>query len=118
MHWFSQCFHNNVSHKKYGTNMTRNGRNCLYRILNFVDGMIDSNNTEPHTAAPTDEFSSLNKKSNVAPNSDYEASRFVDKNNAAIKYSHGTTTLAFKFKGGVVVAVDSRASMGSYIGSG
>ena len=35
--------------------------------------------------------------------------------NAAIKYHHGTTTLGFKFKGGVIVAVDSRASMGSYI---
>lgn len=31
--------------------------------------------------------------------------------------AHGTTTLAFVFKGGVIVAVDSRATMGSYIGS-
>ncbi|KAM4642749.1 proteasome subunit beta type-8 [Discoglossus pictus] len=28
---------------------------------------------------------------------------------------HGTTTLAFKFKHGVIVAVDSRASAGSYV---
>merc|ERR1719403_390628 len=35
-----------------------------------------------------------------------------------IKYHHGTTTLGFKFQGGVIIAVDSRASMGSYIGSG
>ena len=35
-----------------------------------------------------------------------------------LKYSHGTTTLAFTFRHGVLVAVDSRASMGSYIGSG
>ena len=34
------------------------------------------------------------------------------------RHAHGTTTLAFKFKHGVIVAVDSRASMGSYIGSG
>ena len=34
-----------------------------------------------------------------------------------IKLSKGTTTLAFVFKGGVVVAVDSRASQGSYVGS-
>ena len=31
--------------------------------------------------------------------------------------AHGTTTLAFVFKGGVIVAVDSRATMGSFIGS-
>ena len=34
-----------------------------------------------------------------------------------VKMVHGTTTLAFKFKGGVVVAVDSRASAGAYIAS-
>ena len=33
-----------------------------------------------------------------------------------IKIQHGTTTLAFRFKGGVIVAVDSRATAGSYIG--
>merc|ERR1712137_167571 len=34
-----------------------------------------------------------------------------------VQVAHGTTTLAFAFKGGVIVAVDSRATMGSYIGS-
>lgn len=34
-----------------------------------------------------------------------------------VKMVHGTTTLAFKFKGGVIVAVDSRASSGAYIAS-
>lgn len=34
-----------------------------------------------------------------------------------VKPAHGTTTLAFIFEHGVIVAVDSRASMGSYISS-
>ncbi|KAK9814814.1 hypothetical protein WJX72_011938 [[Myrmecia] bisecta] len=34
-----------------------------------------------------------------------------------VKPSHGTTTLGFIFQGGVIMAVDSRASMGSYISS-
>ena len=34
-----------------------------------------------------------------------------------IKFKHGTTTLAFLFNGGVIVAVDSRSTMGSYIGN-
>lgn len=38
-------------------------------------------------------------------------------NGARVKFSKGTTTLAFKYKGGVIVSVDSRASQGSYIGS-
>lgn len=32
-----------------------------------------------------------------------------------VKPAHGTTTLAFIYQHGVVVAVDSRASMGPYI---
>uniref|UniRef100_A0A7S1FGX4 Proteasome subunit beta n=1 Tax=Noctiluca scintillans TaxID=2966 RepID=A0A7S1FGX4_NOCSC len=32
-------------------------------------------------------------------------------------FKHGTTTLAFVFQHGIIVAVDSRASQGSYIGS-
>uniref|UniRef100_A0A8C8RRV2 Proteasome subunit beta n=1 Tax=Pelusios castaneus TaxID=367368 RepID=A0A8C8RRV2_9SAUR len=34
-----------------------------------------------------------------------------------IELLHGTTTLAFKFQGGVIVAVDSRATAGSYVTS-
>ncbi|XP_030596192.1 proteasome subunit beta type-8 [Archocentrus centrarchus] len=34
-----------------------------------------------------------------------------------IEMDHGTTTLAFKFRHGVIVAVDSRASSGRYISS-
>jgi 20S proteasome subunit beta 5 len=32
-------------------------------------------------------------------------------------FKKGTTTLGFRFKHGIIIAVDSRASMGSYIGS-
>lgn len=48
----------------------------------------------------------------------YGADRFCFQGNKNIKFNHGTTTLAFIFNGGVLIAVDSRASMGSYIGSG
>ncbi|XP_034748050.1 proteasome subunit beta type-8 [Etheostoma cragini] len=34
----------------------------------------------------------------------------------SIDLNHGTTTLAFKFRHGVIVAVDSRASAGDYLG--
>merc|ERR1711907_638944 len=34
-----------------------------------------------------------------------------------LEFAHGTTTLGFKFKGGVIISVDSRASMGNYISS-
>lgn len=48
----------------------------------------------------------------------FNPQRYVHPANPNIKMAHGTTTLAFIFNGGVLVAVDSRASMGSYIGSG
>ena len=34
-----------------------------------------------------------------------------------LQFSKGTTTLAFKFQGGVVVSVDSRSTQGPYIGA-
>jgi len=37
-------------------------------------------------------------------------------NPVKIRIEHGTTTLAFKFSKGILVAVDSRATGGSYIG--
>lgn len=39
-----------------------------------------------------------------------------ENSNIKIHFDHGTTTLAFKFQHGVVVAVDSRATAGPYIG--
>jgi len=80
--------------------------------------IIDSNTTETKTNTDNSLTSSLNTITTKPPNGDYDESNFVDKNNPAIKYNHGTTTLGFKYQGGVIIAVDSRASMGSYIGSG
>ncbi|CAD5111167.1 DgyrCDS503 [Dimorphilus gyrociliatus] len=40
-----------------------------------------------------------------------------NENDVQIQFAQGTTTLAFKYKNGVIVAVDSRASAGSYIAS-
>mmetsp|Transcript_17772 Transcript_17772/g.29097 ORF Transcript_17772/g.29097 Transcript_17772/m.29097 type:complete len:291 (+) Transcript_17772:68-940(+) len=36
----------------------------------------------------------------------------------SVKFAKGTTTLAFKFDGGIIVSVDSRSTMGAYIASG
>ena len=85
----------------------------------IIDNNNNENKTNNNNNNNNDELSSLNKLSYTnPPNGDYDESNFVDKNNPAIKYNHGTTTLGFKFQGGVIIAVDSRASMGSYIGSG
>uniref|UniRef100_A0A6T8NQD8 Proteasome subunit beta n=1 Tax=Proboscia inermis TaxID=420281 RepID=A0A6T8NQD8_9STRA len=34
-----------------------------------------------------------------------------------LEFAHGTTTLSFLFKHGIIVAVDSRASIGTFVGS-
>ncbi|XP_065566513.1 proteasome subunit beta type-5-like [Artemia franciscana] len=39
------------------------------------------------------------------------------KSGIKMHFNHGTTTLGFKYQGGILVAVDSRATGGSYIGS-
>lgn len=35
-----------------------------------------------------------------------------------IKFAKGTTTLAFKYKGGIIASVDSRSTMGNFVASG
>eukprot|EP00939_MAST-03C_sp_MAST-3C-sp1_P005224 g5224.t1 len=45
------------------------------------------------------------------------AARYKDQHQK-MKFAKGTTTLAFKFKGGVLVSVDSRSTQGPYIASG
>ena len=54
------------------------------------------------------------------PDSPKALARFFPSLNSATDFLclSGTTTMAFLFNEGVLVAVDSRASMGSYIGSG
>jgi len=37
--------------------------------------------------------------------------------NGTLKFSHGTTTLAFICRAGIIISVDSRASIGNFIGS-
>jgi 20S proteasome subunit beta 5 len=34
-----------------------------------------------------------------------------------LEFAHGTTMLSFTFEGGIVAAVDSRASLGNFVGS-
>ena len=34
-----------------------------------------------------------------------------------LEFAHGTTTLSFVFQGGIIAAVDSRASIGNFVGS-
>ena len=40
-----------------------------------------------------------------------------DESPPPLEFAHGTTTLSFTFRGGIIVAVDSRASIGSFVGS-
>jgi len=58
------------------------------------------------------------KDKSTIVNNDLHPSKFQDSKNKNLKFAHGTTTLGFVFDGGIIIAVDSRASMGSYIGSG
>lgn len=45
----------------------------------------------------------------------YDPERYVSP--PVLQFDHGTTTLSFIFQGGAIVAVDSRASQGSFVGS-
>ncbi len=44
--------------------------------------------------------------------------KYTEDNNQTLKFEKGTTTLAFIYQGGIVVAVDSRSTMGPFVSSG
>lgn len=45
------------------------------------------------------------------------ASPFHSTTPPPLEFAHGTTTLSFVFQGGIIAAVDSRASLGNFVGS-
>jgi len=69
----------------------------------------DNSFTIPNVANPA-EFARTNF--GVAPWENHSRDNHQD-----IKFAKGTTTLAFKFNDGIIVAVDSRSTMGPYIAS-
>lgn len=48
-------------------------------------------------------------------NTNFAVENFDDPRDKRIQFLHGTTTLSFCIKDAVIIAVDSRASMGKYI---
>jgi hypothetical protein len=56
------------------------------------------------------------KHSNFPKTNTNGHNKYESELNPKIKFAHGTTTLAFQFQGGTIVAVDSRSTMGNYIG--
>jgi len=67
-------------------------------------------------------LSSLVLPPNTSDPAAYASSRFdvykgdEEGEHSRISFAKGTTTLAFRFKGGIVVSVDSRSTQGPYIG--
>ena len=56
---------------------------------------------------------------NVENVSDYCKTNFgaeYEDSHQMVKFCKGTTTLAFKYQGGAIVSVDSRATQGQFIG--
>ncbi|CAO1626965.1 unnamed protein product [Sympodiomycopsis kandeliae] len=78
----------------------------------------ESNFLEEH--ADINQFALPSSSGAVDPSTFLSQFTDVDSSNpgAKIKLHHGTTTLAFRYQGGILVCVDSRATAGSYIASG
>jgi len=89
-----------------GTTLDKYGKNEDKSVPDLQD-LIDSNFSNPMNL--------------MMPPFPDPAQRLKDLNDASeginIQFNHGTTTLAFKYQGGVVLAVDSRATGGMFIGS-
>lgn len=104
--------------------------------ISFLIGMVDStreifphrkfaswqmpNNDLPSEANHLDELRPSWLKAIRGGDFDEAANDFIlpmHKPTPKLEFGHGTTTLSFSFQGGIVVAVDSRASIGNFVGS-
>jgi hypothetical protein len=81
------------------------------------EGQSEQQQLELHSAAP--ELSLKFALPPVAQSASWLRAMTDDYSNpnCPIKIAHGTTTLAFRFKGGIIVATDSRATAGNWIAS-
>eukprot|EP01063_Lacrimia_lanifica_P009265 TRINITY_DN1626_c0_g3_i1.p2 TRINITY_DN1626_c0_g3~~TRINITY_DN1626_c0_g3_i1.p2 ORF type:complete len:292 (+),score=128.26 TRINITY_DN1626_c0_g3_i1:46-876(+) len=77
-------------------------------LLDNVNFKVDLRQNQPR-GLETDEENLANIKLPVCP---------LPSSIPNLKLNKGTTTLGFQYKGGVIIAVDSRASTGQYIASG
>ncbi|KAJ7530750.1 hypothetical protein O6H91_14G017300 [Diphasiastrum complanatum] len=82
---------------------------------------LDFSGLEPPTIRASSSFPNLQPNILSSPSFELPSVKDLDGFEKAavemVKPVHGTTTLAFLFKHGVIVAADSRASMGQYISS-
>ena len=76
----------------------------------FLPAMM--NNAPMDVPRETHDIFSTPRSSNLVA-----SSPTTTKSATSIQFAHGTTTLAFIYQGGIVIAVDSRASLGTFIGS-
>uniref|UniRef100_A0A8C9LIQ8 Proteasome subunit beta n=1 Tax=Piliocolobus tephrosceles TaxID=591936 RepID=A0A8C9LIQ8_9PRIM len=84
---------------------------CNENLIDEIDNLI---NNEEEENIDNDELEFCVAPINIPRN----FIKFAKSDNHNLFNFHkGTTTLAFKFKDGIIVAVDSRASMGSFIAS-
>lgn len=95
-----------LAHKySYHSEAQREAEDAAQEFTHHVPSIttLSPSLTLPPIAHPTD-FLRANTDDSVNPE-------------CKIKIAHGTTTLAFRFQGGIIVAVDSRATAGSWVAS-
>merc|ERR1711871_751670 len=96
------------------------GASIIEKMASLKMDFLSTTGMAPEVAAPQDLFQDMHSFAlpNVADPKQFLNTVFEGEGAPAkLDFAHGTTTLGFKFKGGVIIAVDSRASMGNYISS-
>eukprot|EP01071_Lankesteria_metandrocarpae_P003306 Lankesteria_metandrocarpae@DN2881_c1_g1_i1.p1 len=92
-------------------------------LMDPFSNFSDDSTVESEQRAELDHLLSLTSAPTFAVAPVQHPGRFLDDINASgtapklTNFKKGTTTLAFIFNGGIIVAVDSRASMGGFISS-
>lgn len=95
---------------------------ALQSLLGLESNPLFGSSSASLEVNATEELKAYNASCLSLPSNEcFDLQQLYDSNNSSnkicIHFDKGTTTLAFKYRGGVVVCADSRATGGQFIGS-
>ena len=112
--------YSSLSNMRYSSIGSGGGKKGIIGLSIILAGSILSSttNASPWNNNIQNSFNSISNEKNTINFFNNEHEDVIDKSNVPeLHHAHGTTTISFKIKDAIITAVDSRATLGNFVGS-
>ena len=111
--------YSSLSTMRYSSVGSGGGKKGIIGLSIILAGsMLSKANAIPWNNNIQNSFNPISNEKNIVNFFDSEKEEVIDKSNVPeLHHAHGTTTISFKIKDAIVTAVDSRATLGNFVGS-